>query len=105
MNKSYFVYMLVNTRNTTYIGMTNNPRRRVRQHNGIIKGGARATRRSNTWWMFTVVGMFTKIEALKFERAWKKKSHGVVGRLKRLWKLLLEEKYKDVNVIPRSHYA
>jgi len=104
MEDKFFVYMLVNANHGTYIGMTNNPKRRVRQHNGIIKGGARCTKKSTTWRMFTVVGMFNKKDALKFEREWKKKSSGVKGRLKRLLKLLLEDKWKNINHIPIAQY-
>jgi predicted GIY-YIG superfamily endonuclease len=44
MNKNYIVYLLINTtHNKTYIGITNNQSRRIRQHNGEITGGARYT--------------------------------------------------------------
>ena len=37
----YNVYLLVNDKcNNTYVGITNNLERRIRQHNGEIKGGA-----------------------------------------------------------------
>jgi len=41
---SYIIYTLINTcHNKTYIGITNNKNRRIRQHNGEIKGGAKYT--------------------------------------------------------------
>jgi predicted GIY-YIG superfamily endonuclease len=42
---NYIMYLLINKYNKcTYIGITNNPERRIRQHNGIIKGGAKYTK-------------------------------------------------------------
>ena len=46
---SYFCYVICNSNNNTYNGYTTNLRRRIRQHNGIIKGGARATRNRGIW--------------------------------------------------------
>ena len=45
-DKTYIVYLLINTSNInnyTYLGITNNSIRRLRQHNGEIKGGAKYT--------------------------------------------------------------
>lgn len=54
-----------------YIGFTNNPLRRIRQHNRKIAGGARKTSRYGPWKMVLFVGGFpTKISALKFEYIW-----------------------------------
>ncbi|KAJ1431282.1 hypothetical protein B484DRAFT_426752 [Ochromonadaceae sp. CCMP2298] len=74
---SYCVYILRNTQSArTYVGMTNNPPRRIRQHNGELVGGARYTRafRGGTGgegrWEYHVraVGL-TKREALSLERS------------------------------------
>ena len=56
---------------TTYVGFTTHPRRRIRQHNGEIKGGAYKTRRFRPWEMVAVVyGFRCKFSALQFEYAW-----------------------------------
>ena len=43
----YYVYLLINNvHNRTYLGITNNLKRRIRQHNCEIKGGAKYTSRN-----------------------------------------------------------
>ncbi|KAG6055706.1 hypothetical protein E4U17_002797 [Claviceps sp. LM77 group G4] len=70
----YTVYVLRSTvRHTSlYIGSTPDPPRRLKQHNGESKGGARRTSRSKLrpWEMITLVSGFpSMITALKFEWA------------------------------------
>ena len=52
----------------SYVGFTTHPKRRIRQHNGEIKGGARVTRSYRPWVMALVVeGFPSKNAALSFE--------------------------------------
>jgi predicted GIY-YIG superfamily endonuclease len=55
----------------TYIGFTNNPIRRLRQHNDQIEGGARHTMPYRPWVMIACVyGFPSMVAALHFEWAW-----------------------------------
>ena len=72
-----FVYLLQSAnRRYTYVGATKNVHRRLRQHNGEIKGGAKMTTRQamrgNTWSRILYVSNFpTWQSALQFEWKWK----------------------------------
>jgi len=99
----YIVYLLINTSNQyTYLGITNNSERRLRQHNGIIKGGAKYTRMKKgegNWIYHIKISNLTKSEALSIERTAKnlrRKSIGNTPLEKRLNVLLpLLVKYPD----------
>lgn len=69
MSKSYFVYLLTSlTTRRTYVGYTVNLARRLRQHNGEIKGGAKYTRYGRPWKMVCYVAGFPdNITALQYE--------------------------------------
>ena len=47
--KSYYCYIVGNKQDRTYNGYTVDLNRRLRQHNGLIKGGARATSNRGPW--------------------------------------------------------
>ncbi len=98
-DRVYLVYTLVSTINgrKTYVGCTNNALRRLRQHNGDIVGGARATRAHRPWrFLFHVTGL-TKREALQLEWAMKKKRvsgvSGPLGRRKTLERLMQVDRW------------
>ena len=69
----WFCYIVRNTqpqyRYNTYNGSTNNPVRRLRQHNCEIKGGAKATTSKNGGWEFCAIlsGFPDKINCLSCE--------------------------------------
>jgi predicted GIY-YIG superfamily endonuclease len=73
---SFFVYLLVSTNGSTYVGATVDLTHRLRQHNKEIKGGAHATgikvAQGETWVRAAHVSGFPDWQAaLQFEWRWK----------------------------------
>ena len=73
----HYLYILYNTTNNkTYVGYTDNPARRLRQHNRIFAGGAKATSAGAGAWQFLVIisGFPDKINAMQCEWCLKEKA-------------------------------
>ena len=71
-----YVYFLASTDNSTYIGSTIDLDRRLKQHNKILSGGAKATAikvmQGNIWIRVCYVSGFPDwASALQFEWRWK----------------------------------
>ena len=65
----------------TYIGITTDPPRRIRQHNGeLASGGARRTRGHRPWEYIAAVGTFeNRADAMRFEWHWQvRTSRGIL---------------------------
>ncbi len=54
--RGWYVYVLISARGRTYVGVSVDVERRLRQHNGLLAGGARATRAGRPWRVGQVVG-------------------------------------------------
>ena len=91
--------------NHTYNGYTNNLQRRIRQHNGDIKGGAKSTHNKGPWRYYCIItGFEDNIEALQME--WKlrtikgrrrpSKYNKPIGRIKGL-NCILQNEYFTSN--------
>lgn len=86
MNR-WSIYLLSNG-SRTYVGSTTDPKRRLRQHNGEIRGGARATR-GFKWRLVAVVSGFkNRSEACRWEKLIKSRARGLVPRFSRMWELV-----------------
>lgn len=89
MNYCYLLY--IPGTNRTYIGATNDPAHRLRQHNGELTGGAKATKGKQWTQAFYVSGFPDWSNTLQFEWAWKRQSRnqpGLKGKIVGLRRLL-----------------
>lgn len=98
LNSNYYCYIIYSTnpefQNHTYNGSTNNLIRRLRQHNGEIVGGAKATKGKGPWKYLVIwQGFNSHCEALSCEwrikhptNTYKRPSkyNGIKGRIKSL---------------------
>ena len=104
---NYILYN-VNKPNLTYSGYTVNLQNRIRQHNNIISGGARATVLNSPGWKYLSIiscETFTKNTAMSLE--WHvqhptcklkrpREFNGPIGRLKSLPLVFCHEKFRDM---------
>jgi len=79
----FLVYILINSSsNKTYVGMTNNPTRRLRQHNGELVGGAKYTtsnKGEGEWLFYGFIRNLSKSMALSIEKKIQKRSRKMKG--------------------------
>lgn len=98
-----YVYLLYsNSHKKYYIGSTNNPLRRLRQHNGLISGGAKYTTKYRPWiLMLLIIGFDNRHDMLSFEWHWQhiynKKSIVHTKPYNALYRLL-QRRYKNKNL-------
>ena len=90
---------IIENRGYTYVGVSNDVEKRLRAHNGEIKGGAKYTTGKGPGWkhICLIHGFPTKIESMQFEWALKhippRKAGGIVNRIKKLNTLLNKTKW------------
>ena len=98
-NESRGIFYIVENQGYTYAGVSPDPVRRLRQHNGEIKGGAKYTTGKGSGWTHVclVEGFRNKIEAMQFEWAVKhappRNAGGVANRIKKLYLICAKEKW------------
>lgn len=83
---SYYVYLLLSSDNSTYVGATVDLDRRLRQHNKEIKGGAFLTSskvlKGETWIRVAHIEGFPDWQsALQFEWRWKQLSRKITTKM------------------------
>jgi len=100
-----FVYLLLSTNGNTYVGATNDLERRLRQHNGEIKGGAHATtmkvKQGEIWVRAAHVSGFPDWQAaLQFEWRFKQLSRKLPLKMQPLERRLIA--LKQLISLPQS---
>lgn len=93
---TWYVYFLRSAvSNKTYIGVSNDIRKRLRQHNGEIKGGAKYTRLGRPWGIHMVYGPYETVsEACIVE--WRAKRFRGIERFRyRQWVAELNDEAED----------
>jgi structure-specific endonuclease subunit SLX1 len=104
----FFCYIICNASKRTYVGSTNDLRRRLRQHNGEIKGGAWSTKGKGPWSYLLYVQV--NEDAQKMDHAWnlslewhlkrpngrsRSQPRGIEGRMETLYKVFEKPKFKN----------
>jgi len=106
-DKHWSFYIIGNDR-STYAGVSPDPARRLRQHNGEIKGGAKYTTSKGPGWRHICVisGFQDKIQAMQFEWAVKhvppRNAGGLVNRIKKLYEVLKRERWTSKSPLSSS---
>jgi predicted GIY-YIG superfamily endonuclease len=94
-----WIFYIIYNEHYTYAGVSPDPTRRLRQHNGEISGGAKYTTDKGAGWqhLCLVEGFRNNIEALQFEWAVKhippRNAGGLKNRVKKLYTLFQKEKW------------
>jgi predicted GIY-YIG superfamily endonuclease len=99
MEREWSVYVVVHPTDCTYVGISPDVTRRLRQHNSEIKGGAKYTTSKSPEWKHACIisGFQDKIQAMQFEWAFKhiipRNAGGIKNRFIKLYKLLTKERW------------
>lgn len=87
----WILYLIYSTKlRRSYLGITTDLERRVRQHRGEIRGGARATRAATDWELTVAIRGFTnRSVASRWEKLVKGRVRGVDNRREAMLLLLV----------------
>lgn len=73
--EGWVVYMVAGADGKFYTGVTNNIKRRLDQHNGLLSGGARYTRKHRPYVLLHLEKVQSRSDALKREHAIRQLTH------------------------------
>ena len=103
---SSFVYCIQSGERRTYVGATKDLRRRLRQHNGEITGGAKSTKGRSWTYLFHCEGFENWRQALSFEwhlkhvRKYRRGQDPVARRWRCVRLLLNRDRWHHVRLVP-----
>lgn len=103
-----WIFYIIQNNGYTYAGVSPDPVRRLRQHNGEISGGAKYTTSKGSGWTHVclVDGFRDKIEAMQFEWAVKhvapRNAGGLVNRIKKLYVTCGKERWTSKAPLSRD---
>jgi predicted GIY-YIG superfamily endonuclease len=92
--EEWSLYIILHPCGATYVGVSPDPVKRLRKHNGELAGGAKYTLSKGKGWkhICLVHGFQTKIQSLQFEWALKhvppRNAGGIENRIRKLYTLL-----------------
>lgn len=99
MSNILWKFYIIKNNNYTYAGVSPDPIRRLRQHNGEIKGGAKYTTSKGPGWehVCLVKGFQNKIQSMQFEWAVKhvlpRNAGGIDNRISKLYTVLNKQNW------------
>ncbi|KAL9424351.1 hypothetical protein AB3S75_036270 [Citrus x aurantiifolia] len=85
-SRSWSVYLIISTNPPikTYVGTTTNFPRRLKQHNGELRGGAKASQAGRPWISACIIqGFHDQSDACEFESKWKCISRRLPRKMKK----------------------
>lgn len=105
---SSWIFYIIKNNNCTYAGVSPDPVRRLRQHNGEIKGGAKYTTSKGPGWkhICLVKGFQDKIQSMQFEWAVKhvlpRDAGGLVNRISKLYIVLNKTQWTSKSPLAKT---
>ena len=100
---NYIIYLLYNTSNNcTYVGITTNKQRRLRQHNGELVGGAKYTKlqkKEGEWKFYGWLQLIDENEILIVNRAMSLEKKIKIRSKKSKAKFTIDKRLDAINTI------
>lgn len=103
-----WVFYIIQNKQFTYAGVSPDPIRRLRKHNGEISGGAKYTLSKGPGWKHVCIvkGFQNKIQSMQFEWAVKhappRNVGGIKSRLKKMHDVMKKERWTSKSPLSKD---